>query len=105
MEGRRAAREPAGVHRSRTAGAVDPRRLRALHRRVMSLAGPGGEQASIASITDRVRPVALGAPVTAVYFLKGRAAFVGAEESVAFVDAEGEIDRVATHGGGILCAV
>ena len=36
-----------------------------------------------------------------------RAAFVGAEESVALVDAQGngqgEISRVTVHGGGILC--
>src|SRR6266699_2769323 len=63
-----------------------------------------GDQASIASVTDRVRPVAIGAPVTAIHFLLGdRAAYVGAEESVALVDAEGEISRVAVHGGGILC--
>jgi WD40 repeat protein len=62
-----------------------------------------GQQASIASVTDRVRPVAIGAPVTAIHFLGERAAFVGAEESVALVDAAGEISRVTVHGGGILC--
>jgi hypothetical protein len=62
-----------------------------------------GEQASIASVTDRVRPVAIGAPVTAIYFLGDRAAFVGAEESVALVAGEGAISRVTVHGGGILC--
>jgi WD40 repeat protein len=71
----------------------------------MSAFEPGGEPASIASVTDRVRPVALGAPVTSVHFLSDRAAFVGAEESVIFVDAQGEIAEVAVHGGGILCAV
>ncbi|MBV9566201.1 MAG: WD40 repeat domain-containing protein [Bradyrhizobium sp.] len=71
----------------------------------MSQAGPGGGQASIASITDRVTPVSLGAPVSSVHFLRDNAVFVGAEESVAFVDKAGEIGRVATHGGGILCAV
>src|SRR5205807_8078491 len=60
-------------------------------------------QASIASVTDRVRPVAIGAPVTSIYFLGDRAAFVGAEESVALVDGEGGISRVTVHGGGILC--
>ncbi len=63
-----------------------------------------GHQASIASVTDKVRPVAIGTPVTAVHFLGERAAFVGAEESVSFVDAQGEIFRVDVHGGGILCA-
>ena len=52
-----------------------------------------------------MRPVALGAPVTSVHFLVDRAAFVGAEESVIFVDAQGEIAKVAVHSGGILCAV
>jgi WD40 repeat protein len=71
----------------------------------MSSLSPGGEQASIVSVTDRVRPVAIGAPVTAAYFLGERAAFVGAEENISFVDAEGVVSRVAVHGGGILCAV
>jgi WD40 repeat protein len=64
---------------------------------------PAGS-ASIASVTDRVRPVAIGAPVTSVHFLGERAAFVGAEESVFLVDVQGEIAPVAVHGGGILCA-
>jgi WD40 repeat protein len=51
-----------------------------------------------------VRAVALDAPVTSVHFLGERAAFVGAEENIAFVDAEGAVSRVAVHGGGILCA-
>jgi len=69
-----------------------------------------GHQASIASVTDKVRPIAIGAAVTAVHFLGERAAFVGAEESVSFVDGEGEISKVQVtskiqvHGGGILCA-
>src|SRR5260221_1458398 len=71
----------------------------------MSNFDPAGEQASIVSVTDRVRPVALGAPVTAVHFLGERAAFVGAEENISFVDEQGEIAPVAVHGGGILCAV
>ena len=65
---------------------------------------PGDNAASIASVTDRVRQVAIGMPVTAVHFLGERAAFVGAEESVAMASADGEISRVAVHGGGILCA-
>jgi len=71
----------------------------------MSNFEPGGEQASIISVTDRVRPLALGAPVSAVHFLGERAAFVGAEENISFVDEAGEIAPVAVHGGGILCAV
>jgi WD40 repeat protein len=65
---------------------------------------PGDNAASIASVTDRVCPVAVGMPVTAAHFLGERAAFVGAEESVAMVSADGEILPVAVHAGGILCA-
>jgi WD40 repeat protein len=64
----------------------------------------GAAAPSIPSVTDRVRQVVLGAPVTSVHFLADRACFVGAEESVALVDAEGHIERVTVHGGGILCA-
>jgi len=64
---------------------------------------PGDNAASIVSVTDRVRPVALGMAVTSVHFLGDRAAFVGAEESVALVSS-GEISPVAVHSGGILCA-
>jgi WD40 repeat protein len=72
-----------------------------------------GEQASIASVTDRVRVIAVGASVTSVHFLGDRAAFVGAEESVSFADAQEiskgetskvEISKVEVLGGGILCA-
>ena len=43
----------------------------------------------IPSIADRVKPVAAGAPVVAVHFLKGRAAFVLGEEALLFVAADG----------------
>jgi WD40 repeat protein len=65
---------------------------------------PGGAQASIASVTDKVRPVAIGAPVTAVHFLGDRAFFVGAEERVSIVDAEGAMSKVEVLSGGLLCA-
>jgi WD40 repeat protein len=65
---------------------------------------PGSNAASIVSVTDRVRPLAVGMPVTSVHFLGDSAAFVGAEETVALVGADGEVARVAVHGGGILCA-
>jgi WD40 repeat protein len=65
---------------------------------------PGDNAASIVSVTDRVRTVAIGMPVTAVHFLGDRAAFIGAEEDIALVDGEDEIARVAVHSGGILCA-
>ena len=56
------------------------------------------------SVTDRVRPLANGKPVTSVNFLGDRAAFIGAEENVALVSADGEMSLVPVHGGGILCA-
>ena len=65
---------------------------------------PGDNSASIISVTDRVRPVAIGMPVTSVHFLGDTAAFVGAEENVFLVSGEGEISHVPVHGGGILCA-
>jgi WD40 repeat protein len=65
---------------------------------------PLDNSASIISVTDRVRPVAVGMPVTSVHFLGEAAAFVGAEENVAMVSGEGEITPIAVHGGGILCA-
>jgi hypothetical protein len=40
---------------------------------------PGDNAASIASVTDRVRPVAIGMPVTSAHFLGERAAFVDGE--------------------------
>jgi WD40 repeat protein len=64
-----------------------------------------GERPSIVSLTDRLKPVAIGAAVSSVHFLGDRAAFVGAEENVSLVDADGVVSKVATHGGGILCAV
>jgi WD40 repeat protein len=63
---------------------------------------PSQDQASIVSVTDRVRPITIGAPVTAVHFLGDKAAFVEAEENVALVDGEGALSRVAVHSGAIL---
>jgi WD40 repeat protein len=63
-----------------------------------------GESASIVSVTDKVRAIAIGAPLTAVYFLGDKAAFVGAEENVFIVDGGGEVSPVSVHRGGILCA-
>src|ERR1700710_2212835 len=64
---------------------------------------PSDDSASIVSVTDKVHPVAIGAPVIAVHFLGDKAAFVGAEENVALVNGAGEISHVAVHSGGILC--
>jgi WD40 repeat protein len=65
---------------------------------------PEEGSASIVTVTDKVRPLAIGMPVMAVHFLGDHAAFVGAEESVALVNAADEISKVEVHGGGILCA-
>jgi WD40 repeat protein len=65
---------------------------------------PLDNSASIASVTDRVRPVNIGAPITSVQFLSDKAAFVGAEENVYLVNAQGDVSPVAVHSGGILCA-
>jgi WD40 repeat protein len=71
----------------------------------MSQFDPEENSASIASVTERVRPLAIGMPVTSVHFLGDHAAFVGAEENVALVNAADEVSKVEVHGGGILCAV
>src|SRR4030088_401472 len=63
-----------------------------------------GDSPSIASITDRVRPLAVGMPVTAIHFLGDAAVFVGTEENAALVSATGEVSSVAVHSGAILCA-
>ena len=63
---------------------------------------PGG--ASIVSVTDRVKPVAIGAAVIAVHFLGDTAIFVGAEESATLVASDGETQRIDLHGGAVLCA-
>ena len=63
------------------------------------------DQASIVSVTDQVRPVTIGAAVTAAYFLGDQAVFVGAEENAFVVGAESVPSAVAVHGGGILCSV
>jgi WD40 repeat protein len=65
---------------------------------------PGDSSASVVSVTDRVRPLAVGVPVTSVHFLGDDAAFIGAEESVVMANPQGELSRIGVHGGGILCA-
>jgi len=63
-----------------------------------------GEGPSIASVTDKVRPLSVGMPVSSLHFLGETAIFVGAEENAAIVNAAGEIAPVAIHGGAVLCA-
>jgi WD40 repeat protein len=64
---------------------------------------PGEKSASIVSVTDQVRPVKIGAPVTSVHFLGDVAAFVGAEENAFLVKEPGEISQAQVHSGAILC--
>ena len=54
---------------------------------------------SIASVTDRVRPLAVGMPVTAVHFLGDTAVFVGAEENAALVNAGGDTRLLGDRRG------
>jgi WD40 repeat protein len=64
-----------------------------------------GDAPSIASMTDRVRPLTLGMAVSSAHFLGDRAHFVGAEENVAVVGDDGAVSQIPVHGGAILCAV
>ena len=63
-----------------------------------------GETPSIASLTDKVRKLAVGMPVASIHFLGDTAVFVGAEENAAMVNEAGEVSTVAIHGGAVLCA-
>jgi WD40 repeat protein len=63
-----------------------------------------GPQASVASVTDRVRAINIGAPVASAYFLGETAAFVGADEAVTFAGEDGVAKRIEVSGGGILCS-
>jgi WD40 repeat protein len=57
---------------------------------------------SVPSVTDRIKPVAAGAPVVAAHFLGSRAAFVLGEETLLFVAPDGAEQRVAVHAGAVL---
>jgi WD40 repeat protein len=56
---------------------------------------------STVSLADRVRPVAAGASVVGVHFLKRTPVFVLGEEALLFAGEDGE-RRVAVHAGGVL---
>jgi WD40 repeat protein len=56
------------------------------------------------SVADRARLIAAGAPVVGAYFLKHIPIFVLGDEALLFVAGDGEPQRVAVHGGGILTA-
>ncbi len=62
-----------------------------------------GESASIVSVTDKVRPLPLGAAVSSAYFLGDNACFVGTEEKIAVATPAGEISQIEVHFGAILC--
>jgi WD40 repeat protein len=68
-----------------------------------AFAPPAGG-ASIVSVTDKVRPLAIAAAVSALHFLGDTAVFVGAEEAVTLVEGSGAPRRVETHFGAILCS-
>jgi WD40 repeat protein len=61
--------------------------------------------AKTASVADRARPIAAGAPVVAAHFLGDVPVFVLGEEALLFAPRDGEPERVAIHGGAILAAV
>jgi WD40 repeat protein len=63
-----------------------------------------GESASIVSVTDKVRPLPLGAATSAVHFLGDNACFVGAEEKIFIASPAGEVSPVEVHFAAILCS-
>jgi WD40 repeat protein len=58
----------------------------------------------VASVVERTRPIAAGAPVVGAHFLGRTAVFVLGEEALLFASADGSERRVAVHGGAILMA-
>ena len=104
VEGRRGARKPPRLHRPRIAGADDPRRFRKLYRHVMKEFDPG-EAPSIASITDKVRALPVGMPVSVDLFPRRyRGVCRRRGKRRVMVNEAGEVSTVAVHGGAILCA-
>jgi len=57
-----------------------------------------------ASVVERTRPIAAGAPVVGAHFVGPTAVFVLGEEALLFASAEGDVGRIAVHGGAILSA-
>jgi len=57
----------------------------------------------IPSLTDRVRPVAVGEPIVGVHFLGRTPVFVLGEQTLLFAPEDGA-QRVAVHDGGILAS-
>jgi WD40 repeat protein len=56
------------------------------------------------SVADRTRLIVARAPVVGAYFLESTAVFVLGDEALLFAAVDGEPERVAVHGGGILAA-
>ncbi|GAB1715101.1 MAG: WD-40 repeat-containing protein [Nitrobacter sp.] len=63
------------------------------------------QQNPITTVGERVRPLAIGTPVAAVYFIGDRAAFVGDEETITLVSGDGEKVAATVHGGAILSSI
>jgi WD40 repeat protein len=62
------------------------------------------DTSNIASVVERTRPVKADAPVVGVHFLGETAALVLGEEALLLAPPQGEVRRVAVHGGAILAA-
>jgi WD40 repeat protein len=56
------------------------------------------------SVVERTRPIKADAPVVGLHFLGDTAAFVLGEEALLLAPREGDEQRIAVHGGGILAA-
>jgi WD40 repeat protein len=58
----------------------------------------------VSSVVERVLPIAADAPVVGAHFVGRTAAFVLGEEALLFASADGDMRRIAVHGGAILSA-
>jgi WD40 repeat protein len=61
-------------------------------------------QAGTPSLTERVHPVAAGAPVVAIHFIGSIAVFVLSEEALLLASTEGSERRIVVHEGGVLAS-
>ena len=69
----------------------------------MTMSFESQDTASIVSVTSRVVPVSVGAPIMAVHFLGETAVFIGNEETATLVQADATQDKVDLHFGAVLC--
>src|SRR5665647_1160376 len=97
MEKGRDALQPYRLHWPPSAGRQNSCGLREMHR-VSAVA-----DSPIPSLTDRVRPVAVGEPIVGVHFLGRTPVFVLGEQTLLFAPEDGA-QRVAVHDGGILAS-